>query len=646
MTGVLAVILAIALGLTYATLVQSAEHGMAQRLQNAAMRLGTLLEGSTSALRGRLRTAATNDTLHLAITGARSGAEAMRGDSATIASAAREILGRLLSSSDSMVTAELWTADGRRVAYTGRDLRSGVHVRDPARDINRLPVPHEGTEELAPSDSVQMGSLYIDDGSVYFWALAPVLREGTRMGYLARQYRLDGSSRADSTIQALFGSEVVAYFRNVSGDVWSPVSGGVASAPIHRDSTETGAIVYRAGVGELLAVEERIEGSPLVLTLEVPLGAALAQPRTTVLRLAVISGLLMLVGAAASWLVSRRITRPLADLTGAAASIAQGDYGARVQAKGDDELSRLAASFNRMAEEIGASRDELELQAEEALAGAEELERSNRQIEDARALAERAQAQAEAASRAKSEFLAVMSHELRTPLNAIGGYAELLELELRGPVTDAQRRDLSRIRASQQHLLGLVSGVLDLSRIEAGRVSYHLTTVVVDPFLSGLDALVEPQAAAKALTLEYVPCDPTLAVIGDQEKLRQVMLNLLSNAIRYTSAGGRITLSAEALEEANVAITVRDTGMGIPQDALDRIFEPFVQLDQSLTRTRDGMGLGLAISRDLARGMGGDLTVESQLGEGSTFTLRVPRAAPGLTRAIPKLSGDHPAVAR
>jgi signal transduction histidine kinase len=229
-----------------------------------------------------------------------------------------------------------------------------------------------------------------------------------------------------------------------------------------------------------------------------------------------------------------------------------------------------------------------------------------------------------AANRAKSEFLATMSHELRTPLNAIAGYTELLEMGLRGPLTDAQRRDLARIRTSGQHLLGLISGVLDLNRIERGQLTYALVPISIDPFLSDLDALVSPQAAAKSLTLDYVPSEPDLTVVADREKLRQVVLNLLSNAIRFTPAGGRITLSAMAAGETRVAVSVQDTGPGIPDSRQEQVFEPFVQLDRSLTQPQEGLGLGLAISRDLARGMGGELVLESTP-KGARFVLTLAR---------------------
>ena len=639
--ALLAITLAIKLAFTYATLTQAAQRGMAERLHGASDQLATLTEAGLANMRARMRGIARDTTLIGALRRGREGNAAIPPGSPEEASLRAVLTRSLTGRPDPGATAELWTADGQRVAHAGADLRSGVEIRTGS---DMLPVPIEGLTGLSATDSVQIGALHVADSGVYFWAVAPVLDNGSRVGYLARRYRMDTPSRAETTVRGLFGDEVSAYYRNADGSVWTSLSGGLAPAPTRIDSTDIGQIVSRPGVGELLVGETPIENTPLMLTLEFPKRATIAEPKKAILRLGLLSLFLTLIGGIAARAISRRITRPIVSLTNAAEAIAEGDYGARVEPKGDDELARLAVSFNRMAEEVGNSRHELETQTEEALAGAEELENSNRELELARAEADTARAHAEAANRAKSEFLAVMSHELRTPLNAIGGYTELLELELRGPVTDAQRRDLSRIRASQQHLLGLISAVLDLSRIEAGRVSYQLTPIALDPFLSSMDALVEPQAAAKSLTLDYVPCGALLAARADHEKLRQILLNLISNAIRYTPPGGRVTLSAEPVSESQVAIRVADTGVGIPEDALEQIFEPFVQLDRSLTRVRDGIGLGLSISRDLARGMGGELTVESRSGEGSRFTVILPRAEVTEQPISPPRSGEHPAV--
>jgi PAS domain S-box-containing protein len=255
-----------------------------------------------------------------------------------------------------------------------------------------------------------------------------------------------------------------------------------------------------------------------------------------------------------------------------------------------------------------------------------ERERAARlDAERAREEADRARLVAEQANRAKSDFLAIMSHELRTPLNAIGGHAELMELGIHGPVNEAQREALDRIQRSQRMLLGLINQVLNYARIETGNVHYDVVKVPVDETVRAIEALLMPQMRSKALRYEYAGCASAVAVRADGEKLQQILINLLANAIKFTDRGGQITIDVEDVG-LDVFIHMRDTGVGIPSEKLHLIFEPFVQVDSNYNRKRDGAGLGLAISRDLARGMDGELTVASTLGEGSTFTLKLPRA--------------------
>ncbi len=232
--------------------------------------------------------------------------------------------------------------------------------------------------------------------------------------------------------------------------------------------------------------------------------------------------------------------------------------------------------------------------------------------------------EAQQANLAKSQFLATMSHELRTPLNAIAGYTELLELGLHGQLTDAQREDLARIRVNQQHLLALINDVLSFAKIETGHLEIELADVPVEESLATLRALIEPQLHVKRLAYIYRGGDPRLTCHADREKLQQIVLNLLSNAVKFTPAGGSITLEWDATDD-DVRVFVRDTGPGIPEEKLDLIFEPFVQLQHGFTRRSEGSGLGLAISRELARAMNGDVGVTSRVGEGTTFVVRLPR---------------------
>lgn len=232
-----------------------------------------------------------------------------------------------------------------------------------------------------------------------------------------------------------------------------------------------------------------------------------------------------------------------------------------------------------------------------------------------------AQRQARAAVRAKADFLAVMSHELRTPLNAIGGYAELLELGVRGPVTPEQRGDLERIRAGQQQLLGVIDDVLAYTKLEAGILHFSVEDVPLDDLLTGCCALVGHDLRQKKLELRRSGNMGGLAVRADSEKVQQVILNLLTNAVKFTDPGGVITISCQEERGERIDITVSDTGRGIAPSDLECVFQPFVQVDAKLSRSQDGAGLGLAISRQMAQRMGGDLTVVSVFGTGSKFTL-------------------------
>jgi PAS domain S-box-containing protein len=249
----------------------------------------------------------------------------------------------------------------------------------------------------------------------------------------------------------------------------------------------------------------------------------------------------------------------------------------------------------------------------------ERKQAEERAIADARRVAE-----TEAASRAKSEFLATLSHELRTPLNAIGGYTDLMVAEVSGPINETYLEYLSRIKTSQQHLLALVNELLNLSRVEAGQIDYKFELIALPELLHDIEAMILPQTDAKGLTFQIVNCSADATAWTDEARAQQILLNLLSNAVKFTPRGGRVSIAC-SVNGDDVGISVLDTGPGIPEDQHEAIFQPFVQLGRSLTNIQEGVGLGLAISRDLARGMSGDLKLESRVGEGSTFTLVLPR---------------------
>jgi PAS domain S-box-containing protein len=239
-----------------------------------------------------------------------------------------------------------------------------------------------------------------------------------------------------------------------------------------------------------------------------------------------------------------------------------------------------------------------------------------------RVTAENAHREALAASKAKSDFLARMSHELRTPLAAIIGYGELLADGITGPVNDEQQRQLSRIRWSANHLLAIIDEILTLARMEAGKERVEVDEVELDELLESVASMAEPLVAAKGLSFNLEKPADRLRLHTDAMKLRQVLLNLISNAVKYTQDGS-VTVSSAA-QNGEVHFVVSDTGVGVAEDHLEKIFEPFWQVEQTTTRRAGGTGLGLAVTRQFVELLGGKISVESELGRGSAFRVSLP----------------------
>ncbi len=254
-----------------------------------------------------------------------------------------------------------------------------------------------------------------------------------------------------------------------------------------------------------------------------------------------------------------------------------------------------------------------------------QLAATNRKKDELLASERKAREEAEMSNRVKSEFLALVSHEFRTPLQAVFGYTELLDAEIHGALNESQRRYVSRIKQSQEHLLGLINTILEFAKLESGQqIDVTLRQISMHEILQFMESLIAPQLETKELAYVYRCEDQSIVAYADATKVQQIVLNLLSNAIKFTKQGGSITVEC-AGEPEMVVLHIHDTGCGIPSDQLEAVFEPFVQIKTGGI-VASGTGLSLSISRRLAQAMGGSLTVTSELGRGSTFTLRLQRA--------------------
>lgn len=502
---------------------------------------------------------------------------------------ARRALQQLTPPRDSVTVAELWSAGGSRL------LTTAPHLSPETGEVLALVARMRG-------DSARFGRFYRSRDSTFFWSGAPVRQGTATLGYVLERRKLTGDSVAERRTRDLVGSDIRLYFASERGEFWNAITGAPAAAPSASD-TLAGArdlvTHVREGRDRFIARREPVLGASLSLVVELPYSAVLDRPAAFLRRNGLVALLLLLLGTLVASIISRRLARPLAELDAAAEALRAGAYGRRVQSGRQDEVGRLARTFNAMAESIERAQTELEQRVRESAEIAQRLD---------------------AANRAKSDFLAVMSHELRTPLNAIAGYVDLLELGLHGPLTDEQRRALERVRENQQQLLRSITSILDFTRVEAREMHYDPRATRLGDAVHDVERRLEGQLRGKRLRYRCEGCSDDIVAFADPARLHEVLFHLLGNSIRFTPIGGEITISLD--ESADMArIQVRDTGVGIPREKLEAVFEPFAQAQTGLTRPASGAGLGLTLSREYARGMGGDLTVESAEGVGTTFTL-------------------------
>ncbi|MEZ4380910.1 MAG: ATP-binding protein [Nannocystaceae bacterium] len=338
--------------------------------------------------------------------------------------------------------------------------------------------------------------------------------------------------------------------------------------------------------------------------------------------------LLMALATISAYILGRRVAGSLSVLGEAMDRFTSGETDVRARVPSDDDLGALASRFNALAEQVGGILRE---QEEQTLALRDEVSEGQRKEERLRVLnAELAAArdQAMAANRAKSTFLAQMSHELRTPLNAIIGYTEMVHEELGNRGLHEPEEDLRKALQAAHHLLGIISDILDLSKIEAGKHELAIKSFDIIDLVDEVIDTVGPLVARNGNRLDVVKKVERVPMRSDRIKLRQSLLNLLSNAAKFTKGGlVRLTVDVTAVDGIRwLSLTVEDDGIGIPEGKISMLFEPFTQVDNSPTRRFDGTGLGLAITRRFCRMLGGDVSVESSLGRGSVFVIRVPTA--------------------
>jgi len=370
-------------------------------------------------------------------------------------------------------------------------------------------------------------------------------------------------------------------------------------------TTDAGAAPYDANGARVISAHATIPQLGWSVFVELPIGEALAPIYFSIAR----TGALLLLGlalaGAAGLLLARRLVVPIRALVTGAVTIVEGDLGHRIDVRTGDELEGLAHQFNDMAGRLQASLAGLEQRVAERTA---QLADKSRQLE--------------LASQHKSQFLANMSHELRTPLNAVLGYTELMIDEIYGAMPDRAREVLARVQVNGRHLLQMINDVLDLSKIEAGQLDLARERYDLGAIVAAVVSSTGSLAQAKGLAVTTA-IDPGLpAGIGDPRRVTQVVLNLLGNAIKFTDAG-LVAVSLRA-EGQSLELTVRDTGPGIAPADQGRVFNEFQQLDSSSTRAKGGTGLGLSISKRIVDLHGGSITLESRVGEGAVFRVRLP----------------------
>jgi signal transduction histidine kinase len=558
------------------------------RLISGVAELGNLVdEGAETSLRTQLTVARS--------AGVRLFADVRSGSSADSA-AIRRALDALVGQSPGRY-AELVTPSGAVLMSRG--------ARPDTLRVNTI----ELARELTADDTIVYGLPTLVDGSAYSPIAASIVVDGTLRGGLIRWSRIGAAAATEDAIRRIVDPRAEVFFSHPEAGLVIDPGGDVRRADFVLGDSVTSFKTVRDGE-EMLGARTILDGSSWRIVALVPRDAIVLGSSQLFKRLVVAGIAIIILGAVVGWMASRSITKPLLRVTEAAEALARGAPHEPIALDRRDEIGRLAATFDEMTHRIADAHERLRA----------------------------ARTEAESANAAKSRFLGTMSHEIRTPLNAIIGYTEFLLVGIGGPVSAQQRAYVDRVQTSARHLLALVSDLLDLSSIEAGRLRVQLQPAPLRDAVHDAVAVLESQAHVREITIG-VQCDSALWFRGDPARLRQILINLLSNAVKFSDSGGNVdvvcgsTLRADPAvadeeEQRWTTVTVRDTGIGIPPEKVAAIWDAFVQGDDSRTRTHGGSGLGLTISRRLARLMGGEITVTSEPSRGSEFTVWLPSSSP------------------
>jgi signal transduction histidine kinase len=594
-TALVGLVLVFTIGAAYVEVRRSAEEAARTRITSLAGQLGALLQVSARRIGPTARTAAASPEVR-ALLGGR------QVDSHAVAAALQRARDLGSPRADSVFPIGVWAPRGAPLVVVG-SLDASDHVM--ASDVVRRVA-------ATRADTVMVGEFYADSGHVYYWTAVPVRVDSEPQGVIAQRQIVESQPAAERQLRMLLGDGVNLHFTNRDpADGLMTSMAGVPSVGV-KDAPDSGVFRFQAIAGSTMVAARRPVGAtPWAVQVEIPLAVIRERAWSFVRNMSLAALVLVLLGAWLARVVSRRVTSPLVQLTEASVAVAQGDYDQRVRVAAQDEIGRLAEAFNLMAAGIAA-----------ALA---EAKRVNHELAQQTTAAELARREAQAANHAKSDFLAIMSHELRTPLNAVLGYASLLEDRIAGEVNPLQAQYLTRIKGGGSHLLSLIDEVLTMARVDAGREEVVLEHA--DAFALAREAvgLVDPLVAIKGLVFEIEIPSERCDTWTDPTKVRQILLNLLSNAVKFTERG-RVTFRA-SMDGDDVRFEVSDTGIGIAQDLLGRVFEPFYQVDQSKTRNGNGTGLGLTVAHRLTTLLGGSMEVESAEQRGSTFRVCIPVAS-------------------